>query len=215
MNILIPARGGSKRIPNKNIIEVAGKPLICYSIEQALRITPNVYVSTDCDKIGEVARSAGAHIISRPSRYATDSSDVRDTIRHFLEAVETDIFVLMQPTSPLLTEKYIKEGLQKIENSDSVISVCEVREFFWGADRRPLNYELGKKPRTQDMAPYYKENGAFYITRAQAFQNTHDLTNGKVDFVIMPEDESVDIDTYFDLKYCKLLLQWREENDEI
>lgn len=205
-SILIPARKGSKRIPNKNVVQINGRPLISYVLEQALKITPEVYVSTDCRDIAAVASQYGAKVIDRPPELATDISDVKHTIKHFLQKVKTDIIILMQATSPLVLEKHILEGLEKIQNKDSVISVCETREFFWSSAGRPINYELGKKPRTQDMDPYYRENGAFYITRSKDFLENFDLVSGAVDFVMMPETLSLDIDTQEDLDLLRRLV---------
>ena len=205
-SILIPARGGSKRIPNKNIIEVFNRPLISFVIEQAKKITDKVYVSTDCDHIATVASSLGARIIERPRSLATDTSDVRHTIKHFLECVHTEILVLMQATSPSVKYEYVLEGLEKIKHKDSVISVCEVRDFLWSQDGYPVNYKIGAKPRTQDMIPYYRENGAFYITRSQSFLENFDLTSGDVGFVKMPKNLSTDIDTKEDLELFKRMI---------
>ena len=198
--ILIPARGGSKRIPKKNIINVGGKPLILHTINKALSITDNVYVSTDCKKIKNVCLNTGVKIIDRPSYLATDTADVRDTIKHFLNIVDCKIILLMQATSPLIQLEYIFEGLEKINYCDSVISVCEVRSFFWNSQKKPINYNILNKPRTQDMQPFYEENGAFYITHAKSFLENNTLTSGKVEFVITPKKQSIDIDTKEDLK---------------
>lgn len=206
VSILIPARKGSKRIPNKNVVQINGRPLISYVLEQALKITPEVYVSTDCRDIAAVASQYGAKVIDRPPELATDMSDVKYTIKHFLQKVKTDIIILMQATSPLVLEKHVLEGLEKIQNKDSVISVCETHEFFWSTSRRPINYELGKKPRTQDMEPYYRENGAFYITRSKDFLENFDLVSGTVDFVMMPKTLSLDIDTQEDLDLFRRLI---------
>ena len=209
--ILIPARAGSKRVPNKNIVEVGHRPLIFYSIKEALKITPEVYVSTDCDKIAALSRTFGAKIIKRPANLATDKSDVRLTIMHFLKEINTDVLVLMQATSPFVKSEYVKEGLRKIKSCNSVISVCETREFFWTKARKPLNYNPSTKPRTQDMEPLYKENGAFYITKAENFIKNYNLVDDSIDFVTMPPQDSIDIDTKEDLKMLKIMLKLREQ----
>ena len=211
ISILIPARGGSKRIKNKNVCLVEGKPLITYCIEQALEVTKNVFVSTDCEKIKKACQPYEVTIINRPNHLATDTSDVRDTIRHFFEKNNNNILVLMQPTSPLVQSKFVFEGIKKMSRFDSVISVCEVRSFFWNKDHKPLNYDPLDKPRTQDMDALYMENGAFYITKRNNFLSQNTLTNGSVGFVVMPQELSIDIDTESDLKKLKNMIKCMSE----
>ncbi len=208
ISILIPARGGSKRIKNKNICLVDGKPLIAYCIEQALEVTKNVFVSTDCEKIKKACQPYKVAIIDRPRHLATDTSDVRDTIRHFFEKNKNDILVLMQPTSPLVRSSFVLEGIKKMNNFDSIISVCEMRSFFWNKDKQPINYDPLNKPRTQDMDALYMENGAFYITRRDNFLSHNTLTNGNVGFAVMPQELSVDIDTESDLKKFRIMIKY-------
>ncbi len=208
ISILIPARGGSKRIKNKNIVMVDGRPLISYCLEQALKITKNVFVSTDCEKIKQACKPYAITTIDRPKHLATDTSDVRDTIRHFFQKNNCETLVLLQPTSPLVQSQYISEGLRKMEKFDSIISVCETRGFFWDKNHKPVNYDPLNKPRTQDMDALYMENGAFYITRRDKFILYNTLTNGNVGFVQMPEDISVDVDTEEDLKKLKLMIKY-------
>jgi len=205
--ILIPARGGSKRIINKNIVLIDNKPLITYSLQEALKLTSEVYVSTDCKAISQICKNYGAKVIERPKELATDNSDVEDSLKHFLTNVKKEIIVLMQATSPLVKSSYIREGLELLDKYDSVISVCEVKEFFWSKDGKPINYIIGNKPRTQDMEPIFKENGAFYITSRKNFLNTNKLTNGKIGFVKMSYRESIDIDTNEDLEMLKIILE--------
>ena len=211
--LLIPARGGSQRILHKNIVLVEGKPLIQYSIEEALKVTSEVYVSTDCKKIAEISRDLNAKVINRPSDLATSFSDVKHTVRHFLENVgkKYSFLIFIQPTSPLLKASYILEGIEKLDRFDSIISVCEEREFYWNKNGIPINYNIGQKPRTQDMEPLFRENGAFYITTTEKFLETNELTNGKVGFVAMPQQDSIDIDTNEDLNLLKFMLKYKRD----
>ena len=206
VSILIPARAGSKRIPNKNIVDLGGKPLIYYVIKEALKITSNVYVSTDSPVIADISKSYGAKIIDRPHEYATDTSNVKDTIAHFLQNIKTDTLILLQPTSPFVKKEHIIQGINTLETKDSVISVCESREFYWNKAGHPINYDLANKPRTQDMEPLYKENGAFYMTRVSNFLKKKELVNGEVGFSIMPSKDSLDIDTDYDLKIARSII---------
>lgn len=211
MKIIIPARGGSKRIPNKNSIDLNGKPLISYVIQTCLEITNDVYVSTDCLKIEKIAKYYGARVIQRPSELATDLSSTNSVIEHFLNVIkEVDYFACVQPTSPMLTSAYLKKGFNKVMESgyNSIISVTENNNFFWNNKREPVNFQRDKKPRTQDMQKWYAENGAFYITSKKDFLKTRNITNGDIGFIVMPKKLSFEIDTYEDFeiveKLCKV-----------
>ena len=211
MKIIIPARGGSKRILNKNLMDLNGKPLISYVIQTCLEITNDVYVSTDCLKIEKIAKYYGARVIQRPSELATDLSSTNSVIEHFLNIIkEVDYFACVQPTSPMLTSDYLKKGFNKVMESgyNSIISVTENNNFFWNNKREPVNFQRDKKPRTQDMQKWYAENGAFYITSKKDFLKTRNITNGDIGFIVMPKKSSFEIDTYEDFeiveKLCKV-----------
>jgi len=208
MKIFIPARGGSKRILRKNIIDLNGKPLIAHVIECALEITSEVYVSTDYYDIADIARSFGAKTLIRPGFLATDYTTANEVVAHFLEQVESaNQFAYVQPTSPLLTSPFLKKGLDKLskEEYNSVISVTPNTNFFWNEAHEPVNFERNKKPRTQDMRKWYVENGAFYMTSRQAFQQSGELVNGTVGFIEMPQRMSFEVDTWEDLEIVELL----------
>ena len=205
--ILIPARGGSKRIPNKNVISINGNPLISYSIREALKLTEDVYVSTDCDKIAMVAKEWGAKVIERPSSISGAHSKTEEAVKHFLELKDTDMIVVLQATSPLVRYDMISEGIQLLKKYDSVISVCEDRSFYWDSYGKPVNFIPGERPRTQDMMPWYKENGAFYITTKESFNKTGLLYSGKAGFVEMSGEESIDIDNIEDVKLLKKIIK--------
>ena len=209
--ILIPARGGSKRIPNKNMIDIAGKPLISYVLDQCKLITDDVYVSSDDSEILDFCVKSGVNTIVRPEELSTDFSRSEEAIEHFIKEVEDDfdIIVVVQPTSPLLLAKYIEEGLGMIDNYDTVMSVVKDTPFYWDEDGNPINFKLGDKwrGRTQDRTIWYKESGAFYITKVKNFMSDHILQNGKVGFVTMNKSESIDIDTYEDLELVDKIIR--------
>mgnify|MGYP001493216517 FL=1 len=210
MKIIIPARGGSKRIPRKNLVDLNGKPLLYYSIRQALNITDDVYVSTEDTEIQDFAESMGVNVIKRPDRLAQDTSKSEDVVEHFLEEIDTDLFCLIQPTVPLLSSQYILDGIELIEDYDSVISVCEDINYYWNVEGKPINFELGNRQRTQEHQTWYKENGAFYITTKHNFLKSNILQNGTVGFVVMKERESIDIDTYEDLELANEIIRSTE-----
>ena len=161
---IIPARGGSKGIPRKNIRELAGKPLIAYTIEAALssRVIDKVVVSTEDREIAALVREYGIEVINRPQELATDTAATEPVLEHaiqFLEKQENyrpDIIVLLQATSPLRQSRHIQEAMGEFLNSncDSLLSVCLSHMFIWrirenGA--KPLNYDYRQRPRKQDM----------------------------------------------------------------
>jgi len=128
---IIPARGGSKRLPRKNILDLHGKPLISHSIEAGLnsKYIDKVVVSSDDDEILVISEKFGVNIIKRPDELATDVSTTFDAIKHTINNVEKyDYIVLLQPTSPLRDSKHIDEAIEllKNKNADAVVSVCEM-----------------------------------------------------------------------------------------
>tara|TARA_R110000824_G_scaffold395454_1_gene596101 strand:- start:3462 stop:4112 length:651 start_codon:yes stop_codon:yes gene_type:complete len=214
MKIIIPARGGSKRIPNKNIIDLNGKPLIAYAIEASLQVTSEVYISTDSLDIESVAREYDIEVIKRPPMLATDFSTTNSVIKHFLDTIDNvNYFACVQPTSPLLTSFYLKKGLDKIKESgyNSIISVSKNTNFFWDDKQQPINFERNRKPRTQDMKNWYAENGAFYVTSKEDFLVANKLTSGKVGFIIMPKIMSFEIDTHEDMKIIEGIMKINKE----
>ena len=217
MKIIIPARGGSKRVLNKNIIDLNGKPLITYVVESSLQVAEEVYVSTDSLDIEEAVRKYDVKIIKRPPALATDFSTTNSVIKHFIEHLtkekkDVEYFACVQPTSPLLTPRFLKEGFKKIQKSsyNSIVSVSECAGFFWDRNHQPINFERDKRQRTQDMESWYVENGAFYMTSATDFMLTNNLINGKVGFIVMPRNLSFEIDTYEDAEIIESIICSKE-----
>ena len=206
--IIIPARGGSKRIPNKNLINLKGKPLIYYVIKESLKLTSEVYVSTDSQDIIKTSLGYNAKTILRPSSISNDFSKTEEAISHFLQYHTPYLIVIVQPTSPLINYTHIQEGIDLIRKNkfDSIISVCEDRGFYWDEKGNPINFILGKRPRTQDMVPKYRENGAFYITTTSLFKKTNLLYSGNIGYVKMETNKSIDIDDLSDLKLVEKIL---------
>ena len=210
MKILIPARGGSKRIPNKNIVQVNGHPLISYVIKTCLELTDEVYVSTDSEEIEEVARKYGAKTIKRPVELSTDHCPAGPVVEHFLEVVEgVDTFAFVQPTSPLITSDQIKKGVRRHDRwkYNTVFAVYEESQFRWNKDGTPDNFRASKKPLSQDIFSWYVECGAFYITTKESFLKHKSLIGGRVGFLVLPKINTVDIDTYDDLKFVEAIMK--------
>ena len=207
--ILIPARGGSVRIPHKNIVDLCENPLLSYVINESLKVTDDVYVSTEDADIKKVAQTYGAKVIDRPHELATDTVSVNPTVEHFIDLINPHIFVLVQPTSPLLKSRYILEAMKMMlaQKYDSVISVYEDHGFYWSKGGVTLNFDVNNKPRTQDVEKWYAENGAIFSTTKDSFLKNKNLVNGNVGFVVMPKFLSIDIDTYKDLFLAESILR--------
>ena len=214
--ILIPARGGSKRIPNKNIVNLLGKPLIHYTILQSLKVTEQVYVSTDCEKIKKVCRKYDVEIIDRPAQISRDNSTSNSVVEHFLNNFDVELFALVQPTSPLIKSEYLNNGFCKFSTLkfDTIISSYEVVEFYWSKKGIPRNFSLGKKKRTQEIESWFVENGAFYITNRDNFFKYNNLIGPRVGISKMPKIDSVDIDTFEDLEIAESVLTYRKVVNE-
>lgn len=228
MNVIaiIPARGGSKGIPHKNIRIVAGKPLLAYTVEQALQ-TPSisrVVVSTDDSEIAAVAQEYGAEVVWRPTEISGDTASSESALLHTLEHLrETegynpDLVVFLQCTSPLTLAEDIEGTIQALlhENADSALAVTPFHYFLWRKDDEGnavgINHDLRFRPRRQDLAStQFLETGAIYVMRAAAFSENKHRFFGKVTYYLMPEDRRWEIDNPVDLVVAEVLLQNRED----
>ena len=164
---VIPARGGSKGIPLKNIVELGGKPLISYTIEASTQSNVDeTWVSTDSMKIGTIAGAFGAKIVLRPDDISTDTSQSEEALLHAARDNDFDIMVFIQPTSPLINSEDINKGLEMMDEYDSVFSVTKEHWIpRWTIDVKPFEWEINNRPMRQDKPETYIENGAFYITK--------------------------------------------------
>ena len=166
---IILARGGSKGIPNKNILPINGKPLIWYAINVSQNSKANeTWVSTDSDEIAKYAKKYKAKVLQRPFELATDTSSSEDALLHFAKNIDFDILIFIQPTSPLLHQNYINKGLDMIDKYDSVFSVYKEHWLpRWDKNIIPINWDQNLRPRRQDIKEQFVENGAFYITKKE------------------------------------------------
>ena len=216
---LIPARGGSKGIPRKNVLPIAGKPLIVWTIEAALRsgLLDAVVVSTDDPEIAEVARRAGAQVpFMRPHDLAQDHTPGIDPVFHALSELPAfDAVLLLQPTSPLRQTADI-DGCLRLARQESLPSVVSVSE----PDAHPYwTYELAEDgrlapliagaqaTRRQELPPVYAVNGALYFANAAWLQRSRRLLSAETRAFIMPRERSVDIDTPLDWRFAEMLLK--------
>jgi CMP-N,N'-diacetyllegionaminic acid synthase len=207
---VILARGGSKGIPNKNIILIKNKPLIQYSIQASLcSKVDETWVSTDSLSIKKIALDCGAQVLDRPSKLSTDTASSDDALLHFSQHVDFDILVFLQPTSPLILFNDINAGLDLIKQSqyDSLFSVYKEHWIpRWSLNLEPYNWDTKKRPMRQEKEELLVENGAIYIsTRAQLLSSKLRY-GGKIGYIEMPLQRSFQIDTYDDMELIKKLL---------
>jgi len=219
---IIPARGGSKEIPRKNIRLMSGKPLIALSIEAALKskCIDRVVVSTEDKEIAEISREYGAEIIERPEEFAKDESSTIDAILHALEVLRAenynpDIIVLLQPTSPLRNAEDVGSAIELFLNSDceSVVSVCEVgHPPYWNFKiaegyLKPLFRDKYLMLRRQDLEKVYMPNGAMYISTPENLRKYKSFYCLRTIPYIMPPERSIDIDNEVDFMLAELLMK--------
>jgi CMP-N,N'-diacetyllegionaminic acid synthase len=221
MLAIIPARGGSKGLPGKNIKNLAGKPLICHTIEEAKksRLIDKVIVSTDDENIARVAIECGAECpFLRPERLASDNSLVNDTYIYMLEKLSTEYaidaqeFIVLQPTSPLRTANDIDGAIDlfRKKNADSVISyTAEAHPVNWHK-YIDENYQFvdifeQKMANRQEFKTSYYPNGAIYVFRSKIILQGKWYSDKSFAY-LMPRLRSVDIDTIEDFMYVEYLL---------
>jgi CMP-N-acetylneuraminic acid synthetase len=232
---LIPARGGSRGIPRKNIAPVGGRPLLAYTCDAALgsRRLTRVVLSTDDDEIAAVGRACGVEVpFRRPAELAQAETPSVPVVLHAVrwlrehDGWETDIVVLLQPTSPLRQARHIDEALERMEatGADTVVSVVPVPHRFspysigaiqdgWLRDfwEQPVPFD---RFRRQDLPVLYARNGpAVLATHTRVLLERHSLFGDRVLPYVMSEEDSVDIDTRFDLCLAEWLLARRSETD--
>lgn len=231
MNILgiIPARGGSKGVPGKNIKLLNNKPLIAYTIEEAKKskYLNKVILSTDDKQIAEVGRKFGADIpFMRPHELAQDDSKAIDTYKFTLEKLkndynyQADILVVLQPTSPLRSHNDIDEAIELFleKDADSVISMCEVEHSpYW---YKNVNDNCQVKPfvdiknhlaNRQELPKVYRPNGAVYVFKTNLIINNYDYYTENTYAYIMSQEKSIDIDTKLDFILAETLINLKNE----
>ena len=220
---VIPARGGSKGLPGKNMAILGGKPLIQWTIEAALgcEFIDDVVVSSDSNEILNFARSCNVEAVKRPMALATDDAATAPVITHALRTCdgdnfsENDYLVLLQPTSPLRTSYHIEEAISVLSEQacDGVISVCRIprtnlKAFYLseGFLKGAVNNEAPFS-RRQDLPQAFAANGAIYISNIVSFLETESLLSEKTVPFIMDAENSIDIDTADDLKLASKLIE--------
>lgn len=216
MNVpaIIPARGGSQRIVNKNLIPIAGRPLLAHTITQAResRHVGEVLVSTDDDEIAALAETEGARVVRRPAELARDHVPSEAALVHALDQrgePDPPLIVFLQATSPARRAGDIDAAVELFveKGADSLFSACREVVHTWtceGGALRSVSYDWRYRARTQDMAPRWRENGSIYVLRPAVLRETSNRLGGRIAVYEMDYWTSVDLDDSDDAE----LLDW-------
>lgn len=211
---LIPARAGSKGIPNKNLAPLGNKPLLHYTIEAAKQATcvDSIVLSSDGEAILEYGRTQGIEVLQRPKELALDDTTSDKVILHALEHYQCENLILLQPTSPLRQAWHIDEAFERFtqEGNDALISVTECDNAILKAfvlDKRGCLHGICNDtypfmPR-QKLPPTYKSNGAVYIIKAATFLKNPSFLQPHTSYYVMDSASSIDIDSMEDLEMVR------------
>lgn len=197
---LVPLRGGSKSIPDKNIRLIAGKPLCAWAVEAACRsgIFGQVVVSTDSSRIADVVKRLGlpVTILDRPAELATDEASTESVMQHAAQVLDFDVVATIQATAPLVRAEDFQKAYDCFASGgyDSLLTAVRTKRFFWKDDGTPLNYVPQKRPRRQDFAGSFMENGAFYFTKRSVLENTGCRIGGRICIYEMAAESAIEID---------------------
>ena len=219
---IIPARGGSKEIPKKNIINFLGKPLMVHSIDYAKssNLISDIYLSTDDSDIAKIGLDNGAKIINRPLSISGDEAPTESALLHVLENINNkpDVIILLQPTSPLRPKNNLDRVFEHFfsNNYDSLLSISPTHRFFWKINEENAipKYDFNNRPRRQDIKLEdinYIENGSLYISTYENLITNNNRLGGNIGYVIFDEKYSYEIDSMTDLKFLEALS--KEDND--
>ena len=203
---VIPARGGSKGIPQKNIRLVCGKPLLAWTIEAAQQATllDQWVVSTEDPEIAGISREYGAEVLDRPPQLATDTTPTLEVLQHVLSKITADIVVLLQPTSPIrssgLIDRCIRQFQEKQADSLATGFMCKYQE-----------YALDNNLRRQDRAGFFYDDGNIYVLRG-AMVHAGEQFGENIERVTIDREQNIEVDDFFDLWLVEKVLERRSAN---
>jgi N-acylneuraminate cytidylyltransferase len=218
---VVLARGGSKGIPGKNLVDFCGRPLLAWTVEQALaaRHISSVWVSSDSRQILDLAEDLGAGVIERPAAISDDEASSESGWLHALEALEktgVEVATLVAPqcTSPVREAADFDRAIEIFRHRglDSLFSAAEVTDFnLWRADSddrlTSFTYDYRNRGRRQDRDPQYLENGSFYLLRPELLMRAHNRLGGNIGVYRMPLWKSFQIDEPEDIRFCETLMR--------
>lgn len=214
---VIPARGGSKGIPKKNIINFVDQPLISHSITQSLKskYITDVVVSSDSDEILKISETYGVIALKRPDEISTDTSSSESALLHTIESLNGnyDYVVFLQATSPLRTTEDIDNCIETLINNnlDSVFSASILEDMLiWKLSNETLesvNYDYKNRKRRQDSEIQYVENGSIYVFKKEGFIKNKNRLFGKIGLSLMDSWKMFEIDSLEDLELCELIFK--------
>jgi N-acylneuraminate cytidylyltransferase len=217
---VIAARGGSKGIPHKNLLDLCGKPLLAWTVLQAraAKGVDVVAVSSDSDQILAAAEAAGAVGVRRPDDISGDLASSESAWLHALDAIDARLgrferIVALQATSPIRESSDIEKALETFDHErlDSLLSVCEVEDYFnWriGADGpEPINYDFRNRRMRQQIEKRYLENGSFYVLVPSLLREQSNRLGGKIGFHVMERHKMFQIDRPEDLTLCAAIMR--------
>lgn len=212
---VIPARGGSKGIPGKNLRPVAGIPLVVRSIEAARScgLIDRIVVTTDDPAIADAAFGADAEVVDRPAHLSGDRATSESAVLHALEHIDpaAEIVVFLQPTSPFIDSSALCEAIERVRSGaeDVVFSAVETFAFLWKLDAEGratgANHDPSARPRRQDREPHFQETGGFYVMRAAGFSRARFRFFGRVGVAIVDERTGIEIDTFDQLTLAEAI----------
>ena len=227
---IIPARGGSKGVPRKNLRRVGGMPLVERAVRSALAVPDIdlVVVSTDDDEIAAVSRAAGARVVRRPAALSGDTASSESAILHALEELEAageriDVVAFLQATSPFIPTDALAAAVREVGDgrADSMFAAHETYGFLWGRSGTSsdaavaLNHDAAHRPRRQDREPHYLETGAFYVFRAEGFRAAEHRFFGRIRIAEVPEWTAIEIDDEQQLRIARALAALHETPERI
>jgi CMP-N,N'-diacetyllegionaminic acid synthase len=217
---IIPARGGSKRLPRKNVLTLSGKPLIAWTIEAAKKskYIDEVIISTDDEEISNISQRYGGKVPElRPLELSTDTATTKSVLIYTLNKFrgDADIVVVLQPTSPLRNSRHIDDAMELLlnKNAFSVVSVTECEHSPLWTNTLPDNgsmkdfIKVSNEIRSQDLQTYFRLNGAIYIYNIDMLLESKSLAYTEKTYAYkMPAENSIDIDNFFDFKIACFLV---------
>lgn len=215
--VVVPARGGSQRVPKKNVRALNGKPLIAYTLEAAIEagLRDCIVVSTDDEEVRAISARSGVRVLNRPAEYATAASSTESVLLHALEVVSREGWtprrvMTLPPTSPFRRATTVRRFVSIAAESDAdcIFSLTENRGDFWNVTKAGVLQRLfpDAPRRQQDRQPLYEENSAFYITRADALRQVGSVLGRTQCGVLIDSLEAFDINTELDFSVATALM---------